>query len=72
MRRLFTHHDPLVAGYLHATLESLGIKALIKNNYLSGALGELPPTAAWPEVWVIHDTDFTRAETILRDILPNE
>lgn len=72
MKRLFTHHDPLLAGYLHATLTSRGIEAVVKNSYLSGALGELPLTATWPEVWVIHDADFAKAEAIMREILPDE
>ena len=72
MKRLFIHHDPLLAGYLHATLESMGIEALLKNSYLSGALGELPPTATWPEVWVINDDDFERAEAVMQGMLPDE
>lgn len=70
MKRLFTHHDPLLTGYLHATLESVGIDALLKNGYLSGAMGELPPTALWPEVWIIHDEDFARAQQVLQDVFP--
>jgi len=42
------------------------------DRYLSGAIGELPPMAVWPEVWVIHDEDFERAEQIMRDVLPAE
>ena len=72
MKKLFTHHDPMLAGYLHATLESAGIEALLKNAYLTGAIGELPPMAVWPEVWVIHDEDYARAEQILKDVLPAE
>ncbi len=72
LKKLFTHHDPMIAGYLHATLESSGIDAIIKNGYLSGALGELPITTAWPEVWVVHDETFDRARQILRDTLPDE
>ena len=72
MKKLFTHSDPMLAGYLHATLEASGIDALLKNSYLSGAIGELPPMAVWPEVWVIHDEDFERAEQIMRDVLPAE
>ena len=72
MKKLFTHHDPMIAGYLHATLESNGIDATVKNGYLSGALGELPITTTWPEVWIIHDDDLSKAEQILKDILPAE
>ncbi len=71
MKKLLTHHDPLLAGYLHASLEAAGIGAILKNDYLGGAIGELPPMAVWPEVWILHDDDLPRAQQILRDLLPD-
>ncbi len=72
MKKLFTHHDPLLTGYLHATLEAAGIEAVLKNSYLSGAIGELPPMAVWPEIWIVNDDDLPRARQVMQDVLPDE
>ncbi|MGV6817838.1 MAG: putative signal transducing protein [Thiotrichales bacterium] len=70
MKHLLTHHDPIFVGYLQANLESEQIPCHIKNGFLTGALGELPPTATWPELWVIHDEDFAQASALIEGLLP--
>ena len=57
MKRVFTSHDPMLAGYLRAVLEEHGIGCIVKNEYLLGGAGELPPSECWPEVWVVEDGD---------------
>lgn len=66
MKKLFSHHNPMVAGQLESLLEAQGIPCALKNHYLSGAAGELPPTDCWPEVWVVEDTDYARAMKLLQ------
>ena len=65
MKRLLVLQDPILAGHFHALLEEAGISCLLRNHFLGGAAGELPPNECWPEIWVVHDGDAERARSIL-------
>ena len=41
MKRVFTSHDPMLAGYIRAVLEEHGIGCIVKNEFLLGGAGEL-------------------------------
>ena len=62
--------DPLLVGHLEEVLRDHGVGCVVRNRYLSGGAGELPPTELWPELWV-EDADYARARDILRDVLPD-
>ena len=51
--------------YVQHLLAAEGIRAEVKNLYLSSAMGELPPAECQAEVWVLEDADAQRAEAIL-------
>ena len=68
MKRVFSSHDPMLAGYLRTVLEEQGIACLVRNEYLQGGVGELPPTECWPEVWVVEDGQEARARAIVEEI----
>lgn len=72
MKRLYTTNDPLLAGHLQAVLEQHHIPCLVKNAFLQGAAGELPPHECWPELWVEDDADFPRARRLLDDLLSHD
>ena len=72
MKRVFTSHDPMLAGYLRAVLEDRGIGCIVKNEYLLGGVGELPPTECWPELWVVEDEDEARARRLIEEARPAE
>jgi Putative prokaryotic signal transducing protein len=42
----------LMVAHYRALLESHGIPGRIRNEFLAGAAGELPPTDCWPELRV--------------------
>ncbi|MBI1733298.1 MAG: DUF2007 domain-containing protein [Gammaproteobacteria bacterium] len=65
MRRVFSADNPLLAGHLCALLEAAGIPCILRNEYLSGAMGELPMNECWPEVWIADEADAARAENIV-------
>lgn len=71
MQRVYSGSDPLLAGYLKELLEQHQIACLLKNAFLSGGAGELPPTEAWPELWV-DEEDAARAQEILAGQLQGE
>jgi hypothetical protein len=50
---------------LKSLLEKADIPCMIRNEYLSMALGELPPTECSPELWILKDEDYPRAKEIV-------
>ena len=69
MKLVYTCHDGFLVDYLTCVLESRGIRCLLKNQYLQGAIGELPPTECWPELWVFDDGDMALASEIVAGVL---
>jgi hypothetical protein len=66
MKRLLSFESLAQVGHLKNILEQSGINCLIKNEQLSGGLGEIPFLDCLPELWVIRDQDFSRAEALLK------
>ena len=52
MIRIYLAQDIQQANLILHCLEQHDIKATILNQYTQGALGELPFTHAYPEIWV--------------------
>jgi hypothetical protein len=46
-------------------LDTAGITSVIRNEYLMGAAGELPPTECWPKLYV-DEAVFDRAELLVK------
>lgn len=65
MKRVFTSEVLAEAAHLRNLLEQQGIRCTIRNEQLSGALGELSFLDCLPEVWVLDDDDLERALEIV-------
>ena len=65
MKRVWSGTDAIACGWYESILLEAGIACLVRNRYLGGAIGELPLNEAWPEIWVIDDTDSERAESLI-------
>jgi Putative prokaryotic signal transducing protein len=68
MKRVATAESLAEIGHFRNVLEQNGIACVIRNEQLSGALGEVPFLECLPELWVIADTDRSRAEQLLSDL----
>jgi len=66
VKRVFGSFNQQVVHHSKNLLEAAGIRVLIRNQYLSSAMGELPPAECQAEVWVLDDADAGRAEEVLR------
>jgi hypothetical protein len=66
VKRVFGSFNQQVVHHAKNLLEAAGIRVLIRNQYLSSAMGELPPAECQAEVWVLEDADAGRAEEVLR------
>lgn len=69
MKKLHPCENNIVATRLQDVLNAAGIGCFIKNQGLSGAMGELPINECWPELWLFEEDDFDRALQIVNDTL---
>ncbi len=68
MRRLTTHDSLAYVGLLKNVLEQSGIACVIRNDQLSGGLGEIPFLECQPELWVLEEKDLARATRLLENL----
>jgi hypothetical protein len=72
VKRVFSSFNLQAAHHSRNLLEAEGIRAVVKNEILSSAMGELPPAECQIEVWVLRESDFERANEVLRNPRVNE
>jgi hypothetical protein len=65
LKRVFSSFNRIAVHHTKNVLEAEGIRAVVKNEILSSAMGELPPAECQAEVWVLREADAQRAEAIL-------
>jgi len=61
VKRVATSESLAEIGHYRNVLEQAGIACVVKNEQLSGALGEIPFLECLPELWVREDADLARA-----------
>ena len=67
MKRIYSSFNLAAVHHAKNVLEAEGIRAVVKNEMLSSAMGELPPAECQVELWVLHDEDAARAEALLHN-----
>lgn len=65
MIRLYQAGNLQEAHLLLHALQAEGIEARVFNEYAQGALGDIPFPNAYPEVWLVHDSDLSRARLLV-------
>jgi hypothetical protein len=65
MFRLCTAANLPEAHLLLHRLAQAGIEACVLNEHAQGGLGEIPFTHAYPEIWIMEETDAARARCIV-------
>ena len=68
MKLVFTHPDPIIVAQMRTAIEREGIDCTLRNEYASGAIGELAPIDTWAEVWVLRTRDAERAQRVLANL----
>lgn len=68
MKRVASHESLAYLGHLKNVLEQSGIACLLRNEQLSGALGEIPFLDCLPELWIVHDDQLADAESLLSEL----
>lgn len=65
MKKVYSTQLIPLAGHVKEILEGQGIECIVKNDFLAGAAGELPPIECWPEVWIMEDAQYNEAMAIV-------
>jgi hypothetical protein len=69
MKKIYSSYNPMLVAQLRQVLEANHVDCLVRNDYLQGAAGELPPTECWPEIWVVHDFQHDKARDLVEAFL---
>ena len=67
MQLVYTNENRLIVGNVKNILEAEGIEIVLKNEFASGAMGEVSPFDTWVELWVRNDSDYERAVSIIEN-----
>ena len=57
MKRVFSAASLLQVAHARNVLIMAGIATEMRNQYLAGALGDLPMLETWPQLWVEDDLE---------------
>ncbi|MGF1697278.1 DUF2007 domain-containing protein [Vibrio lamellibrachiae] len=49
-------------------LDALDIETFVKNEFSTGAVGEISAFDCWPELWVVDDSDYDDAIHAIKSI----
>jgi len=66
MERVYSSQILALVQNMHNILKLHGVESMITNQYLSAAVGEIPPIEAWPQLWVA-DEDLDLAKWIVEE-----
>lgn len=68
VKRIASHESLALLSHLRNLLEQSGIECFIKNEQLSGGLGDIPFLECLPELWVLRDNQLDAAESLLAEL----
>lgn len=68
MKLVYTHENKLLVENAKNILFEEGIECVLRNEYASGGIGDLAPTEAWPEVWILDEENEARAKSIIAEL----
>jgi len=72
MKRVYSSQSRFTIGRIKNALDNERINCFIKNEFLSGAVGEIPPIECWLEIWITRESHVERAQKIIEIQLANE
>lgn len=65
MTLIFTRENKLIVENARNLLALEGIETVMKNEFSSGAAGDLAPQDTWPELWLTDDEQLARAQSVI-------
>ncbi len=68
MKKLTSADSLITINHFKNLLEAEGIRCQIRNEHLGSIFGEMPFVETWPELWVVNELDFDRAQQLITDV----
>lgn len=66
MLKIYSAGNIQDAYLVQGLLNEAGIESRILNEYAQGGTGEIPFTQAYPEIWLVYESDTEKAKTIIK------
>lgn len=63
---IYTNESSFLVNNVKNLIEAQEIAAFIKNEFAQGAVGEVSAFDAWPELWIVNNSDFDHAKEIVQ------
>ena len=68
----FNLSERALAAMFRDMLKREGIDCLLRNEQLFAGMGEIPFTECYPELWIVDDEVFPRAQSLLRQYMESK
>jgi 2-polyprenyl-6-methoxyphenol hydroxylase-like FAD-dependent oxidoreductase len=65
MKKLTSAPTILTVHHYKNLLAAEGIASEVRNVHFGALLGEMPFTDTWPQLWVVNDLDYDRAQQLI-------
>ena len=72
VKRVYSAQNTLMVDHLQHVLDAEGIGCVIRNRALSGAMGGLPPTECWTELWILDDAQLATARKLIEQAFEHD
>ncbi|MFQ3249408.1 MAG: hypothetical protein ACI9O6_001216 [Glaciecola sp.] len=68
MQKFYSDYNQVKVRQVKCLLDDAGIPCFVKNEYIQGASGEIPPHETLPEVWLVDDSWLPKAIELLKQM----
>jgi rubredoxin len=65
MKKLTSAPTVITIHHYKNLLAAEGIPSVIRNEHFGSILGEMPFTDTWPQLWVVNDLHYDRAQQLI-------
>lgn len=71
MKKVYSHYERFMVWQVKQVLDDNDIPCFIKNEFAIGAMGELAPQDAMPEIWLHDEQWLPKAEKLIAQVQPS-
>lgn len=68
MERFYSDYNQIKLRQVKEMLDDAGVPCFIKNEFIQGASGEIPPHEALPEIWLNDGSWASKANKLLKQL----
>ncbi len=72
MKMIYTRENRFFVANARNILEANNFDIVVKNEFVSSAIGEVSPFDSWVELWLRNDSDYDRACDVINNALSKE